>query len=161
MSRQASATRAMAVELQMQLAMAVERHRAALEQKERAADEIRKNLELAREESSHALGERVKLEMEQKAVEAEAKREQDLLNRRAKEYSSSQKQYKKAEMQLQTSVSQVPFQQRQLDEVSRQVAALKDEKRRQASAITELRREVDIFINSFLKQERAVVVALL
>jgi len=139
----------------MALIFAVERHKAQIEQKERVADEIRKNVELSREEASHALAERVRLEMEQKAVALEAKREQDTLNRRSKEYSASLKRCKKSEVALQNSLSQVPFLQRQLDEANRQVAALKDEKKKQLAAVEELRREVDIFINSFLKQESA------
>ena len=42
---------------------------------------------------------------------------------------------------------------RQREEAERQVGALKEEKKKQVAAMEELRREVDIFINSFLKQE--------
>uniref|UniRef100_A0A7S4FAG5 Cilia- and flagella-associated protein 58 central coiled coil domain-containing protein n=1 Tax=Chrysotila carterae TaxID=13221 RepID=A0A7S4FAG5_CHRCT len=142
-------------EERMSLAMAVERHRSQIEQKERVADEMRRNLELSREEASHALAERVRLEMDQKAVTADAKREQDLLNRRSKEYTAALKRCKKLEMQLQNSQSQIPFLERDLEETNRQMAALKDEKKKQLAAMEELRREVDIFISSFLKQESA------
>jgi len=140
-------------EERMQLAMAVERHRSQIEQKERAADDIRKNLEYAKEEAAHNLAERARLEMDQKAAVAEVKRETDLLNRSSKEYNASLKKCKRAEMQLQASQNQVPFMRRQLEEASRQVAALKDEKKKQLAAVEDLKREVDIFINQFLKQE--------
>ncbi|KAL1524346.1 hypothetical protein AB1Y20_019244 [Prymnesium parvum] len=140
-------------EERMQLSMAVERHRSQIEQKENVADEIRKKLELAREEASHTLAERVRLEMDQKAAAADVKREADLLNRSSKEYSAALKKCKKAETQLQVAQNQVPFLRRQLEEASRQVGVLKDEKRRQLAAVEDLKREVDIFINSFLKQE--------
>lgn len=140
-------------EERMQLAMAVERHRSQIELKERVADEIRKNLELSREEAQHALAERARLEMDQKAVAADMKREQDALNRASKEYSTSLKKAKRAEAQLQNSQNQVPFMRRQLDEATRQVTQLKDEQKKQLAAVEELKREVDVFINSFLKQE--------
>ena len=59
-------------------------------------------------------------------------------------------------MLLQASQNQVPFMSRQLDEAKRQVTALKDEKKRQLAAVEDLKREVDIFINSFLKQARSI-----
>ena len=42
-------------EEKMRLAMAVERHRAQIEQKERVAEEFRKNLSLSKEEVSTAV----------------------------------------------------------------------------------------------------------
>ena len=44
----------------------------------------------------HALGERARLQMEQKAAEQDAKREQDALNREAKQYTAALKRCKKA-----------------------------------------------------------------
>ena len=140
-------------EEKMQMAMAVERHRAQIEQKERVADEFRKNLELSREEATAAQAERVRLELEQKAQTLEAKREQDGLNRRAKEYSSALKKTKKVEQQLQNAQNLLPFLKRQIEDAARQVAFFKGEKSKQMAAMEELRREVDIFINSFLKAE--------
>ena len=140
-------------EEKMRLAMAVERHRAQIEQKERVAEEFRKNLSLSREEAAQTLAERVRLEMEVKAAELEARRQQDVVNRRAKEYAVSLKRAKKAELQLATAQNLLPFLRRQREEAERQVGALKEEKKKQVAAMEELRREVDIFINSFLKQE--------
>ena len=140
-------------EEKMQLAMAVERHRSQIEQKERVADEFRKNLELSREEATAAQAERVRLELEVKALEQEAKREQDGLNRRAKEYSTALKKTKKVEQQLQNAQNLLPFLKRQIEDAARQVAFFKGERPKQMSAMEELRREVDIFINSFLKAE--------
>merc|ERR1719446_1979520 len=108
---------------------------------------------MEREVSVKLLQDKLKLEQEQKAVAEDAKREQDILSRRAKEYSAALKQTKKGEQQVSTAVAQVPFLQRQVDEAQRQVAGLFDEKKKQQAAMEELRREVDIFINSFLKQE--------
>lgn len=140
-------------EEKMRMAMAVERHRAQIEQKERVAEDFRKNLSLSREEAAQTLAERVRLEMEVKAAELEARREQDLVNRRAKEYALSLKRAKKAQALLSTAQNLLPFLRRQKEEAERQVTALKDEKKKQVMAMEELRREVDIFINSFLKQE--------
>ena len=140
-------------EEKMHLAMAVERHRSQIEQKERVADEFRKNLELSREEATAAQAERVRLELEVKALEQEAKREQDGLNRRAKEYSTALKKTKKVEQQLQNAQNLLPFLKRQIEDAARQVAFFKGERPKQMSAMEELRREVDIFINSFLKAE--------
>ena len=59
------------------------------------------------EESAHAMADRSRLELEQKNAQSEAKREQDNLNRKAKEYSNSLKKCKRAEVQLQTAQAQV------------------------------------------------------
>ena len=42
---------------------------------------------------------------------------------------------------------------RQIEDASRQVVVLKEEGKRQVAAAEEVRREVDVFINNFLKQE--------
>ena len=78
-----------------------------------------KNLEFAREEASHNLAERARLDMDQKAAISDVKRETDLLNRSSKEYNGSLKKCKRAEMQLQASQNQVPFMRRQLEEARR------------------------------------------
>jgi len=140
-------------EMKMQLVMEAERHRIEISARQAKADDIKKALATANEEAAHALAERARLEMEQKAATNEGKREQDALNRQAKEYASALKRCKRSEVQLQTSQAQVPFMRRQLEEATRQAAALQDEARKQKAAIEELKREVDIFINSFLKQE--------
>jgi len=137
----------------MQLVMEAERHRIEISARQAKADDIKKALATANEEAAHALAERARLEMEQKAATNEGKREQDALNRQAKEYASALKRCKRSEVQLQTSQAQVPFMRRQREEATRQAAALQDEARKQKAAIEELKREVDIFINSFLKQE--------
>ena len=49
--------------------------------------------------------------------------------------------------------SLVPFMKRQIEDASRQVVVLKEEGKRQVAAAEEVRREVDVFINNFLKQE--------
>ena len=88
-----------------------------------------------------------------KGVQSDAKREQDTLNRRQKDYSISLKNLKRAEQQLVNTQSLVPFMKRQIEDASRQVVVLKEEGKRQVAAAEEVRREVDVFINNFLKQE--------
>ena len=100
-------------EEKMRLAMAVERHRAQIEQKERIAEEFRKNLSLSKEEAAQTLAKRVELELEVKAGEQEAKRQHDLVNRRAKEYAVALKRAKKAELQLHAAQNLLPFLRRQ------------------------------------------------
>jgi len=140
-------------ESRMQLVMEAERHRMEISARQAKADDIKKALAERHEEAAHALAERARLEMDQKAAATDAKREQDALNRESKQYNNSLKRCKRAEVQLQTAQAQVPFMRRQVEEATRQVAALQDEGRKQRSAVEELKREVDIFINSFLKQE--------
>ena len=140
-------------ETKMQLVMEAERHRIEISARQAKADDIKKALATANEEAAHAQAERTRLEIEQKALALDGKREQDGLNRRAKEYSNALKRCKRAEVQLQTSQAQVPFMRRQLEETNRQVQTLVEEGKKQHRGIEELKREVDIFINSFLKQE--------
>ena len=130
-----------------------ERHRIEISARQAKADDIKKALATANEEASHAQAERTRLDMDAKAATQEGKREQDGLNRKAKEYQNALKRCKRAEVQLQTSQAQVPFVRRQLEEANRQVATLLEEGKKQRNAVEELKREVDIFINSFLKQE--------
>ena len=99
------------------------------------------------------MAERVQIEFEMKGVQSDAKREQDTLNRRQKDYSISLKNLKRAEQQLVNTQSLVPFMKRQIEDASRQVVVLKEEGKRQVAAAEEVRREVDVFINNFLKQE--------
>ena len=102
---------------------------------------------------ANSLAERVQIEFEMKGVQSDAKREQDTLNRRQKDYSISLKNLKRAEQQLVNTQSLVPFMKRQIEDASRQVVVLKEEGKRQVAAAEEVRREVDVFINNFLKQE--------
>ena len=102
---------------------------------------------------ANSLAERVQIEFEMKGVQSDAKREQDTLNRRQKDYSISLKNLKRAEQQLVSTQSLVPFMKRQIEDASRQVVVLKEEGKRQVAAAEEVRREVDVFINNFLKQE--------
>lgn len=139
----------------MTLAMSIERHQAMIEQKERTRDEMLKQYDLLKEEALHVSTERARLAMDAKALDSEAKREQEGLNRKVKEYNAALKRCKKAEMQLNQSLAQHPFLQRQLDDAARQVAVLKDDQRANDAAATELRREVDVFISQFLTQESA------
>ena len=140
-------------EQKMTLVMEAERHRIEITARQAKADDIKKALQTAGEEGSHALAERSRLELEQKNASAEAKSEQDTLNRKSKQYSNALKSCKRAEVQLQTSQAQVPFMRRQLEEAARQLQTLLEEGKKQRVAVEELKREVDIFINSFLKQE--------
>jgi len=140
-------------ENKMQLVMEAERHRIEVSARQAKADDIKKALATANEEAAHAQAERTRLEMAQKAAAQDGKREQDALNRRAKEYANELKRCKRTEVQLQTAQAQVPFMRRQLEEANRQLTSLNEEGRKQRAAVEELKREVDIFINSFLKQE--------
>ena len=105
----------------MELRTQAERHRMVVAARQAKADDIKKAHATAVEEGAHALAERARLEMEQKAAATDAKREQDSLNRKAKEYSNALKKAKRAEVLLQTSQAQLPFMRRQLDETARDV----------------------------------------
>ena len=100
-------------ENKMSLVMEAERHRIEIGARQAKADDIKKALATANEEAAHALAERTKLQMEQNAAASDGKREQDALNRRAKEYSDALKKCKRAEVQLQTAQAQIPFHKRQ------------------------------------------------
>ncbi|EOD09092.1 hypothetical protein EMIHUDRAFT_105794 [Emiliania huxleyi CCMP1516] len=139
----------------MGLEMAVERHHAMIEQKERTRDEMLKQLDLLKEEAVHAATERTRLAMEVKDVSHDARREADALNRKVREYNQALRRCKKVELALNNSLSQHPFLQRQLDEVVRQVAALRDAKAKNDEAAEEIRRDVDVHISNLLKQETA------
>jgi hypothetical protein len=134
-------------EMRMEHAVAAERSRSQTEGKERECDSVAKRLELARHETSAALTDRVRLEIEQKALVLELKREQDALNRRVKDYNAALKRARRAEVAMQQARQLVPHERLQAQEATRQLNAKRSEKAQQLESIEEMRREVDIYIN--------------
>ncbi len=137
----------------MDMSMAMERHRAAIEQKERVRDDFLRQLELSRENLLDLQAKRAALELDVKAAVSTEKRGRELLNRRTKEYNLLLKKLKRLESSLEASVAQEPFLQRQLADVERETAMLRAEKGRNDEAADELRREVDVAIAGLLKEE--------
>lgn len=140
-------------EQRTEYAVAAERARHLTEAKERECDQLAKRLELARGDTSSSEVDRVRLELEQKGLAMELKREEDGLNRRVKDYNAALKRMRKAEVAMQQAQQLVPHEKLQAHELERQIATKRSLKARQLAAIEEARREVDIFINNYLKQE--------
>mmetsp|Transcript_19952 Transcript_19952/g.64959 ORF Transcript_19952/g.64959 Transcript_19952/m.64959 type:complete len:918 (-) Transcript_19952:40-2793(-) len=131
----------------------LERARLAMEQKERAVDEIRKDLEREGLEADLHLADQVKLDIEVKGMLADLKAEQDQLQRRLKEKETALKKLRRADLQLKQAQSVIPTQINVKEQVSHDKVLLELERKKNNKAIEELKKEVDIYMNNYLREE--------
>eukprot|EP00899_Mesostigma_viride_P008456 jgi/Mesvir1/17611/Mv08838-RA.1 len=136
-------------------AAALEKLRVQTEQKERSADDIRKDLEEAGLEADQLLGDQVNLDIKMKAAVATAKHESDQLQRRIKERDTMLRKYKRAEQaleQLQATVPPLENMKANAENLLRSVTA---DNKKLAVQLEELRKDVDIHMSVYLKKEAA------
>lgn len=131
----------------------LERARTAIDQKERTADEIRKDLEMAGLEADQYLSDQVAINMQLKAVMQELKREGDTLARSLKDKDQMLKRYKKEEVALHNARGVAPALQTSRDQTRQALSLIISQRRRQANALEELKREVDVYMNNYLREE--------
>jgi len=135
------------------LALQYERHRTAADQKDRIAEEIRRNVEQEKEEAAVAKEERLRLDLELKELVNEHKRALETLHRRQKEKETSTKEFRKVELSLSTAKGTVPNLVFQREDAVRRLQQSQREKKDQLRSLEELNRDVDVFINNFLQEE--------
>mmetsp|Transcript_41716 Transcript_41716/g.50580 ORF Transcript_41716/g.50580 Transcript_41716/m.50580 type:complete len:921 (+) Transcript_41716:130-2892(+) len=135
------------------MGVALDRARLAMEQKERAVDEIRKDMEREGLEVDQHMADQVKLDMELKQLQSEVKRQADAFSRNQKEKEIATKRYKKMLMGFKQVQATIPQLQTNKDQSGHMLAQIEGERKKQAATLNELKREVDMYMNSYLKEE--------
>lgn len=135
------------------MGVALERARMAMEQKERAVDEIKKDMEREGIEVDQHLADQVKIDQELKNLQNEVKRHADAYNRSQKDTEASNKQYKKALMSFKSLQQAIPQMQSSKDQSTHEKLLIEQERKRQNDVLNDLKREVDMYMNGYLKEE--------
>ena len=129
--------------------------RLALDQKERAADEIRKDLEMAGLEADQYLADQVRIDMQLKAVAQEHKREEDSLSKKQKEKERLLRKYKKAELAVKQLQGNESALKNMLTQAHHQLQQIEAERKKTQTEEQELKRVVAIHISNYLQKEAA------
>lgn len=96
----------------------------------------------------------IDMEIETKVMEL--KKERDVLGRRHMDRDNALRKVRKATQALDTSENQIPPLKASLHAANVDMAALNKEKAKTAASAVELKKDTDILINSFLKEEKKV-----
>lgn len=98
--------------------------------------------------------------METEAKLMELKKERDVLGRRHMDRDQALRKVRKATQALDTAQNQIPPLKASQHAANVDVAALKKEQAKTAASAVELKKDTDILINSFLKEEKKVCIRL-
>lgn len=131
----------------------LERAKIAMEQKERTVDDIRKDLEREGLEGDQHLADQARLELEQRALAQDHKRESDALQRRLKEKDTELKKLRKADLQCKQTQEQIPGYIATKDQLTHDMHVIERTRKEQERVMGELRREVEIYMNAYLREE--------
>eukprot|EP00898_Chlorokybus_atmophyticus_P003312 jgi/Chlat1/3982/Chrsp26S04044 len=123
------------------LAALMERSRAAAEAKERAADEVRRDLDAAGLEADQLMADRVSVDMQVSSVTVEVRAAKEELARRIKDKDLALKRLKRADAAFKALQSSVPMLASVKEQASAQLASLEAERARQAASLEEARVE--------------------
>mmetsp|Transcript_20581 Transcript_20581/g.33918 ORF Transcript_20581/g.33918 Transcript_20581/m.33918 type:complete len:928 (+) Transcript_20581:183-2966(+) len=132
-----------------------DRNAALMRQRESSAEDIRRQLQRLVEDANTYAADKVKQEMDLKHLLHEAKRETENLLQHTKDKDVVLRKTKKAEQALQSIEDQMPVLQTEKEHLTRQLEHLRSDRKQQTLKLEELRRDVDIYINNFLKTETA------
>eukprot|EP00741_Cyanophora_paradoxa_P004850 tig00000836_g4705.t1 len=115
--------------------------------------EIEAAVQKRQEDNNTLIGDRVKQDFDIRSLLSEAKRETEALLRAHKERDNALRKLKKAEVALEAAKDQVPVMERTKADAQRRLEITRADRKGQVAQLEELKREVDIYINNFLKQE--------
>mmetsp|Transcript_45819 Transcript_45819/g.146098 ORF Transcript_45819/g.146098 Transcript_45819/m.146098 type:complete len:640 (-) Transcript_45819:1083-3002(-) len=136
-----------------QMSGAMDRARLAMEQKERAADEIRKDLELYSIETDQYLAERASIEVDLKHKAAEVKATADEFSRTQRAKESTLARYKKCEAQTKAVQAAIPALTATCEQSRKALQALESQRVKQDAVMAELQRDVENHMNVYLREE--------
>ncbi|KAF5835566.1 coiled-coil flagellar protein, move backward only 2 [Dunaliella salina] len=131
----------------------LDRQRVQVEAKERHADDIRKDVELASIEADKILADQVDLDLKIRNTLADARAEQDQLNRKMREKEVAMRQLKQAQAALQEATDMLPNLRFQVEQLQRDKAVLNAHMNQELKQTEELRRDLDIAMSDFLQEE--------
>ncbi|DBB15596.1 TPA: Coiled-coil flagellar protein [Trebouxia sp. C0006] len=132
----------------------VDRSKISIEAKQRAEDDIRRDVEIAKLGAENALVERATIDMEMEGKVMELKKEKDLLGRRHMDRDNALRKVRKAVQTLDSATDQLPPLKASLHASKLDITALKKVQAKTAASVVELKKDTDILINSFLKEEK-------
>lgn len=138
----------------LQLASECEQRRAEIFEMERQCDDIFKGHELARDQLSSQKAEKVKLELLNKKLSSEFKREHEVLLRAIREKETFAKQVRRLITTMNNIKLSAPTIQRQFEDFRRELDSHHREHSSIKKQISTLRKEVDLSLYEFLKQEQ-------
>ncbi|MEW5305818.1 MAG: hypothetical protein WDW36_008335 [Sanguina aurantia] len=131
----------------------LERGRIQVEAKDRHADDIRKDVELAGVEADKILADQVDLDLKLRNQDAEIKFERDALARRQREKELLMRQYKGTEATLKDLRELIPNMKYQTEQMQRDMGVVEGRLRSQRKDLEEVKRELDIHMSDFLQEE--------
>lgn len=134
-------------------AATLERAKIAMEQKERSVDDIRKDLEREGLTGDQHLADQARLELEQRALAQDAKRESDHLQRKLKEKDTELKKLRKADLLVKQTQQQIPGYLSSKDQLLHDKQSVERTRKEQDRVMAELRKEVEIYMNAYLREE--------
>mmetsp|Transcript_40583 Transcript_40583/g.90203 ORF Transcript_40583/g.90203 Transcript_40583/m.90203 type:complete len:924 (-) Transcript_40583:938-3709(-) len=137
----------------MKLLNTLDRGRIQVEAKERHADDIRKDVELAGIEADKILADQVDLDLKIKNAGSEVKLEHEALSRKSREKELALRQYKATEVALKEAQDSLPNLRFQVEQLNRDKAVLEGKLREGRKELEELKRDLDISMNDFLREE--------
>ncbi|DBA98634.1 TPA: Coiled-coil flagellar protein [Trebouxia sp. C0004] len=138
----------------VQASGAVDRSKISIEAKQRAEDDIRRDVEIAKLGAENASVERATIDMEMEGKVMELKKEKDLLGRRHMDRDNALRKVRKAVQTLDSATDQLPPLKASLHASKLDITALKKVQAKTAASVVELKKDTDILINSFLKEEK-------
>lgn len=135
------------------LLTAQDRGRVQVEAKERHADDVRKDVELASIEADKILADQVELDLKIKSAAASVKAEHEALQRRIREKELMLRQCKVAQGSLEEVRDSLPNMRFQVEQLQRDQASMDAKLKTQSRGMEEVKRDLDISMNDFLKEE--------
>jgi len=131
----------------------LEQQRTAIDQKERIADDIQRNVENEREQAAIERETALQVDVQLRSMHTEQKRAVETLHRREKEKEDAIRSFRKVEVVLSALKGTIPNLVAQKEDLQRRLQQAKTDKKMQLRQLEELNRDVDIFINNFLQEE--------
>eukprot|EP01062_Namystynia_karyoxenos_P003561 TRINITY_DN1128_c0_g1_i1.p1 TRINITY_DN1128_c0_g1~~TRINITY_DN1128_c0_g1_i1.p1 ORF type:complete len:990 (+),score=533.18 TRINITY_DN1128_c0_g1_i1:102-3071(+) len=135
------------------LAVMLETQRTAIEQRDKLMDNIEAHLEAARQEGAGQHTTQMELEHTLRSRQHTLSNVKDTLQRIARDKEKALRECKRIEQAKSELASERAETRKQRDVLSRESAHIKATRRRWEAELEELKRDVDILINNFLKEE--------
>jgi len=133
--------------------VAIDRARLAIEAKERNVEEYEKDLELARIENDQIRADKATLHMRESAIISERRFEADGLTRSMKEKEVALRNVRRAELQLKHVEDQFSPLESAKVMLTRDRGSLEAEMKKREKALRELKGEIDIAMNNYIREE--------
>eukprot|EP00668_Euglena_longa_P040853 GGOE01053773.1.p1 GENE.GGOE01053773.1~~GGOE01053773.1.p1 ORF type:complete len:936 (-),score=463.19 GGOE01053773.1:231-3038(-) len=140
-------------EQRYELALTLETQRTAIEQREKMMDAIERNLESERDSNFRLVQTSASLEASLKMLAISLSKETEALNRSIKEKETGLRTFQRIDQAKRELVLERESLLKQQESLHRALNTVKVQRRKLKDELEELKRDVDILINNFLKEE--------